>query len=110
MAAELMSALSFILGVFNPINTRRYLGLPSLVEKNKKAIFALLKDRLWQRLQQLCGKPLSKACITTLIKAAGQVIPVYYMGVFFCLLLLLRSCKGCLILSGGNQRRMVKGL
>lgn len=39
-------AVSCILGVSGPLNMDRYLGLPSLIEKNKKAIFAHLRDRI----------------------------------------------------------------
>lgn len=41
VATELQEAVSFILGVTNPLNTRRYLGLPSLVGRKKKAIFPI---------------------------------------------------------------------
>lgn len=37
--------LSDILGASNPLNTRKYLGLPSLLGRNKKAIFRYIRDR-----------------------------------------------------------------
>ena len=82
VAPELQEGISFILGVSNPINTGRYLGLPSLVGKNKFAIFNHLKDKLWRRLQSWRQRPTSKAGRATLIKAAAHAIPVYYMSVF----------------------------
>lgn len=50
VATELQKAMSFIFGVVNPLNTEHYLGLPSLVDKKKRAIFAYINDRLRERL------------------------------------------------------------
>ncbi|XP_065879470.1 receptor like protein 29-like [Euphorbia lathyris] len=47
----LVEGIQFILEVYQPIDTGRYLGLPSLVGRKKKVIFAHLKDRLWKKLQ-----------------------------------------------------------
>lgn len=60
VAVELSEAISHILGVTYPTNTGRYLGLPSLVGKKKKDIFAHLRDRMLQKIWSWCGKPLSK--------------------------------------------------
>ena len=37
-------------GVSSPLNTGRYLGLPSLIGKSKRAIFGFLKELLWKWL------------------------------------------------------------
>ncbi|XVF76351.1 hypothetical protein PTKIN_Ptkin13bG0259700 [Pterospermum kingtungense] len=81
-APELNHAMSFILGIFNSLNTGRYLGLPLLVGRSKKAAFAYMKDRLWQKLQTWRSKPISKATREVLIKAAAQTIPPFHMGEF----------------------------
>ncbi|KAJ9560185.1 LOW QUALITY PROTEIN: hypothetical protein OSB04_005345 [Centaurea solstitialis] len=75
-------ALSMILGIHNPINTGRYLGLPSLVGRSKRCIFRHLQERLWAKLQKWSRKPFSSAGKATLIKAVAQAIPSYYMNVF----------------------------
>lgn len=67
---------------FNPLNTRRYLGLPSLIERSKKAIFSHLKDRHWSRIQTWLSKPHSNEEREVLIKSVAQAIPVYYMSIF----------------------------
>ena len=46
---SLRMTISNILGV--SANTRCYLGLPSLVSRNKRAIFAFLREKMWTRLQ-----------------------------------------------------------
>ena len=74
--------ISNILGVSTPLNTRRYLGLLSLIGKSKRAVFGFLRDRLWRHLQGWQSKLLSQAGKEILIKAVGQVIPSYCMSTF----------------------------
>ena len=45
-----------------------YLGLPSLIGRNKKAIFSFIKERLWHRIQSWHSKSLSRAGKEILIK------------------------------------------
>ncbi|KAJ9554109.1 hypothetical protein OSB04_018154 [Centaurea solstitialis] len=82
LAPELMHGVSHILGIVHPINTDRYLGLPSLVGRSKKSIFRHIRDKLWTKIQRWNKNPLSSAGKSTLIKAAAQAIPAYYMNVF----------------------------
>jgi len=46
-----ISAISSSLGVSNTIGSGKYLGLPSMVGRSKKAIFSYLKDRIWKKCQ-----------------------------------------------------------
>ena len=50
LAANLMQGFSCILGIDKPINTGRYLGLSSLVDRSKKNIFRYIWDRIWKCL------------------------------------------------------------
>ena len=61
--------IATILGVTNPLNTGRYLGLSSLVGRSKRQIFGFLHDRLRKRFQGWQGKLLSQAGKEVLIKA-----------------------------------------
>ncbi|CAN0905267.1 Transposon TX1 uncharacterized 149 kDa protein [Linum grandiflorum] len=74
--------ISAILDIFNPVDTGRYLGLPSCVGRNKRQIFKHLKDRIWQRIQVWRGRKMSPAGREVLIKAVAQAIPTYYMNTF----------------------------
>ena len=71
-----------MLGVNEIRSYERYLGLPSLVGRGKKASFNYIKERVWRKLQGWKGKLLSQAGREVLIKAIAQTIPTYAMGCF----------------------------
>lgn len=54
----------------------KYLGLPSLVWRNKKANFSDIKEKLSKKLVGWKGKFISKAGKEVLIKAVAQAIPL----------------------------------
>ncbi|CAL8151990.1 unnamed protein product [Prunus armeniaca] len=60
----------------------RYLGLPTIVGKDKKKMFRMVKDRVWNKVNGWQGKLLSKAGKEVLIKSVCQAIPSYSMSVF----------------------------
>ncbi|KAK9905261.1 hypothetical protein M0R45_000372 [Rubus argutus] len=60
----------------------KYLGLPTVTGRDKKAQFKGLADRVWNRVQGWEGKILSRAGKETLIKVVVQAIPTYTMSVF----------------------------
>ncbi|KAK2445802.1 putative mitochondrial protein [Trifolium repens] len=72
--------ISDILGVQEVMGTGRYLGMPSMIGRNKKAVFGYLKDRMWKKVQSWSGKHLSKAGREVLVKSVAQAIPTYCMS------------------------------
>jgi hypothetical protein len=68
------------LGVSETLGTGRYLGMPSMIGRNKKVIFGYLKDRMWRKIQGWSGKHLSKAGREVLVKSVAQAIPAYCMS------------------------------
>ncbi|XP_075660665.1 uncharacterized protein LOC142630550 [Castanea sativa] len=60
----------------------KYLGLPSLVGRNKRNIFNSIKEKLSKKLAGWKEKLLPKAGKEVLIKAMAQAIPTYTMSVF----------------------------
>ena len=70
------------LGVEEIQSYEKYLGLPSLVKRNRKASFNYIKEQVWKKLQGWEEKLLSQASREVLIKAVAQAIPTYTMNCF----------------------------
>ena len=76
------NALKNLLGVQEINFYEKYLGLPSLIERRKRASFNYIKVRVWRKLQGWEGKLLSQAGREVLIKFVIQAIPTFTMGCF----------------------------
>ena len=70
------------LGVSELKQYKDYLGLPTMVGRNKRASFDQLKQKVWKRLQGWEGKLLSQVGRKVLIKSVIQAIPTYTMSCF----------------------------
>ncbi|KAK6131702.1 hypothetical protein DH2020_034499 [Rehmannia glutinosa] len=71
-----------ILGIPIVSSHEKYLGLPSVIGKNKREVFRDIQDRVWKRIQGWKEKTLSQAGREILIKAVIQSIPTYAMSCF----------------------------
>uniref|UniRef100_A0A803PRY0 Reverse transcriptase domain-containing protein n=1 Tax=Cannabis sativa TaxID=3483 RepID=A0A803PRY0_CANSA len=67
-----------------------YLGLPSIVGRNKNAVLGFLKEKMRKRINGWEGKFLSRAGKEILIKTVVQALPSYAMNVF---LFPIGTCK-----------------
>jgi hypothetical protein len=76
------NVITNILGVQAVLGTGKYLGLPSMVGRSKKATFNFIKDRVWRKINSWSSKSLSKAGREVLIKSVLQAIPSYVMSIF----------------------------
>lgn len=59
-----------------------YLGLPSILGRNKSAIFGYLKDRLGDKNRGWDKKTISKGGKEVLLKTVAQALPNYAMSIF----------------------------
>lgn len=71
-----------ILGVRRSTDPERYLGLPNLVGRKKRAAFQVLKDRFKQRIDNWSIRHLSQGGKEIFIKAVLQSIPTYTTACF----------------------------
>ena len=70
------------LGVSEVREYEKYLGIPVVVRRNKKASLNFIKERVWNKLQGWKEKLLSQAGREVLQKAVVQAIPIFAMSCF----------------------------
>ena len=81
-SANSIDQITNYLGVQEVKQYERYLGLPTLVGRNKKANLMFIKERVWVKLQGLKEQLLSQAGREVLLKAVVQAIPTYAISCF----------------------------
>jgi len=64
-----------------------------MIGRDRKAIFAYIKDRVWQKINSWSGKCLSKAGHEVMIKSVLQAITSYMMSIFQLPTTLLESIE-----------------
>ena len=79
---ETREHIKHALGVLEIKQYEKYLGLPSLLGRRKKASFNFIKEKVWRKLQRWEEKLLSQAGREILIKAVVQAISTYTMSCF----------------------------
>ncbi|XP_019175759.1 PREDICTED: uncharacterized protein LOC109171082 [Ipomoea nil] len=70
------------LGVGQAEDFGKYLGLPSVVGRNRRAVFAYVEQKLKQRFGSWNKKLLSKAGKEVLLKSVAQAMPTYTMSIY----------------------------
>ena len=76
------NAIKNLLGVPKIKEYERYLGLPAVVGRNRRASLNYIKERIWGKLQGWKEKLLSQAGREVLLKAVVQAIPTFAMSCF----------------------------
>ncbi|XP_019160780.1 PREDICTED: uncharacterized protein LOC109157336 [Ipomoea nil] len=70
------------LGVSQADDFGKYLGLPSVIGRNKKLVFAYIEQKLKQRFGTWNKRLLSRAGKEVLLKSVAQAMPTYTMSIF----------------------------
>ena len=78
------------LGVPKIKEYEKYLGLPTVVGRNRSASLNFIKERVWGKIQGWKEKMLSQAGREVLLKAVVQAIPTFAMS---CFRLLVGLCR-----------------
>ncbi|KAK4404580.1 putative mitochondrial protein [Sesamum angolense] len=79
---EVQRHLGEVLGIRLENKHEKYLGLPSMAFRSKRALFAPLKDRIWKRIHSWHEKTLSQADKAILIQSVVQAFPSFAMSYF----------------------------
>ena len=79
---ELKDEIINILGSMHDSNHTKYLGLPFIIGRSKKLVFAEIKEKVGKKLASWKGKLLSTGGKKVLIKVVAQAIPTYTMSCF----------------------------
>ena len=74
--------LSNFLGVPKVKEYEKYLGLPVVVGRNKRASLNYIKERVWNKLQGWKEQLLSQVGREVLLKVVVQAIPTFAMSCF----------------------------
>ncbi|XP_019163494.1 PREDICTED: uncharacterized protein LOC109159838 [Ipomoea nil] len=81
------------LGVSHAEDFGKYLGLPSVIGRNRKVVFAYIEQKLKQRFGSWNKRLLSRAGKEVLLKSVAQAMPTYTMSIFLLPLTLCYSLE-----------------
>ncbi|XP_019179252.1 PREDICTED: uncharacterized protein LOC109174470 [Ipomoea nil] len=76
------NVVTAVFGVQQAANFGKYLGFPTFVGRNKRAVFAYIGDKVRQRIGSWNKKLLSQAGKEILLKSMTQAMPTFTMSVF----------------------------
>jgi hypothetical protein len=91
----LQNSIANILGVQQVLGTGKYLSLPSMIGRSRRATFSFIKDRIWKKINCWSNKSLSQAGREVLIKSVLQSIPSYIMSIFLIPTYVMMTLKRC---------------
>ncbi|XP_019184658.1 PREDICTED: uncharacterized protein LOC109179616 [Ipomoea nil] len=90
---EMQDLVSGVLIVSQAENFGKYLGLPSVVGRNRRAVFAYIEQKLKQRFSSWNKRLLTKAGKEVLLKSVAQAMPTYTMSIYLLPITLCASLE-----------------
>ncbi|QHO05742.1 putative mitochondrial protein [Arachis hypogaea] len=102
--------LAAILQVPHVGNQNKYLGLPAIVQRSKRATFHYIKDKVNQKLQHWKRSLLSPSGREVLIKAVATAVPLYTLSCFKLPETLLNELQRAMLQFWWGQKRDEKRL
>ena len=102
--------LSRIIDVRHVMGTGKYLGLPSMIGRDKRSDFSFIKDRIWKRINAWRGRALSKAGKEVMIKSVLQSIPSYIMSIYLLSNSVIDDIEKMIMRFGGEEGVTIVGL
>uniref|UniRef100_A0A803QE18 Reverse transcriptase n=1 Tax=Cannabis sativa TaxID=3483 RepID=A0A803QE18_CANSA len=78
---DVRARMTQIMNIQEADGTSLYLGLPSIVGRNKKAILGFIQDKMQKRVHNWENRFLSKAGKEVLLKTVAQAVPSYAMDI-----------------------------
>ncbi|XP_062103683.1 uncharacterized protein LOC133814782 [Humulus lupulus] len=87
---DIKNEICSLLGIQEADDNTFYLGLLTIMGRNKNVVLGFLKEKMQKRITSWDGKLLSRAGKEVLIKNVVQALPTYAMSVF---LIPLGTCK-----------------
>ncbi|XP_058784709.1 uncharacterized protein LOC131659551 [Vicia villosa] len=81
-ATDIKNSLAVILEVQQVLGTGKYLGVPSMIGRSRKATFKYIKIRVWKKINFWSNKSLFQTGREIVIKSVLQAIPSYNMSIF----------------------------
>ncbi|XP_019194754.1 PREDICTED: uncharacterized protein LOC109188565 [Ipomoea nil] len=90
---EMRDLVSGVLTVSQAEDFGKYLGLPSVVGRNRRAVFAYIEQQLKQRFSSWNKRLLTKAGKEVLLKSVAQAMPTYTMSIYLLPITLCASLE-----------------
>ncbi|XP_031121175.1 uncharacterized protein LOC116024422 [Ipomoea triloba] len=81
-AETVRDEVASVLGVIQAPNFGKYLGLPSFIGKEKRAVFSYVEDKIKQRFSSWNKRLISQAGKEVLLKSVAQSMPTFSMSAF----------------------------
>lgn len=104
---DLTNSIKNIMGVQEVHGTKKYLGLPSMIEIDLTTMSSYIKDRDPNKISSWIINCLSKAKREVMIKSVLQAIPSYVMSIFILPITIIFTIETMMNLFSGGMGELI---